>query len=81
MTHDQKEKPPSLVDYITAGQASAFLTEKLKRPISNQYVHKLSTRAKNKVRSVQVGNRWVYHRGDIENVEIRQRTDNAETAE
>ncbi len=76
-----KKKALLLDDYITAGDAAKLLSERLGRPITNRYIHKLATRAKNPVRSQQIGNRWVYHRGDIEQVTIRQRSDHAETQE
>ena len=71
----KREKPPLLSDYCTAGESAWILSERLGRPISNKYVHVLSTRKKDPIRAIQVGNRWLYHRGDIEQVSIRERTD------
>jgi hypothetical protein len=73
-----KKKPLLLDDFIAAGDAAKLLSERLGRPITNRYIHKLSIRAKNPIRSQQIGNRWVYHRGDIESTTIRQRLDHAE---
>ena len=78
----KKEKPPLLSDYITAGEASQILSERLEREITNRYIHKLSTRKKHPIRAIPSGNRWLYHRGDLQTVDIRERPDNpAETAE
>ena len=71
-----------LDDYITAGEAAQIISARLGRPIPNKYIIRLATRAKNPIRSKPAGNRFLYHRGDLESVDIREKgASNAPTNE
>jgi hypothetical protein len=68
------KKIVALTDYIAAGDAALLLTAKMGRPISPKYIRKLANRKKlPSVRVEQMGNRLLYHRGDIEASTIRER--------
>jgi uncharacterized protein YjbI with pentapeptide repeats len=59
--------------YCTAGKAARTLSEKLGRPISVNYIHKLAYRKKHPVRIQYMGDRLLYHLDDIENATIKAR--------
>lgn len=63
----------ALTDYMTASEAAAYLSQKLARPILPKYIRKLARRKKKPVRTVLSGNRYLYLRADIEQVQIRLR--------
>lgn len=63
----------ALTDYITADTAANILSIRLNRVISSRYVRKLSLRKKKPIRTIQMGNRLLYNREDIENCIIKQK--------
>lgn len=68
------KKIVALTDYISARDASLLLTAKMGRPIPSKYIRKLANRKKlPSVRTEQMGNRLLYHRGDVEASTIRER--------
>jgi uncharacterized protein YjbI with pentapeptide repeats len=62
----------STLYYSTASEAARYLSEKLGRSISVNYIRKLAHRKKHPVRTQPMGDRLLYHRDDIENATIRQ---------
>jgi hypothetical protein len=62
-----------LNEYISAHDAADILSAKHGRPISGKYIRSLSKRAKNPVRTEQMGNRLLYNKADILACEIRER--------
>lgn len=66
-----KKKVVNIDEYVTAGRAAEMLTERLGRPISNDYICQLATRKKKPgVECVIVGTRRLYKKAHIENVQI-----------
>ena len=67
------KKVIKLSDYVTAEQGAHILSER-GWPVSARNMYQLAHRKKNPIRTQQVGNRFLYHRGDIESITLRQRS-------
>jgi hypothetical protein len=67
--------------YITAEEAAQLLSERLGRTIPPAYMYKLARRKKNPVRTQTIGNRFLYHRADIEQTTVTQKRDQDDTSE
>jgi hypothetical protein len=67
-----RKQPTTPQDYIknyaTAHEAAQLLSISHNRPIRVDYIKKL----RNKVRNVKVGKYYLYHKGDLNNIHIRQ---------
>lgn len=62
-----------LADWVSAHVAAQLLSLNMGRPIPSRYVVKLSRRKKNPVRTQEMGNRLLYHKGDILACEVKQK--------
>jgi hypothetical protein len=59
------KKKEDINDYCTAKDAAAILSQKHGRPIRPDYIGKMRRSKRHAIRSVLVGDRWMYHREDI----------------
>jgi hypothetical protein len=67
------KKKEDINDYCSAADAAQILSEKLGRPIANNYISRMTKSGRRSIRVVKFGNRWMYHRGDIAACTIRQK--------
>lgn len=67
------KKITRLDDYIGASDAAHLLSQKLGRPILPKYMRTLARRKKQPVRAQQMGNRLLYHKGDILACNVKQK--------
>jgi hypothetical protein len=67
------KKKEDINEYCTAQDAAKILSEKHGRPIRPDYVRKMRRSKRHAIRSVLVGDRWMYHRGDIAACSITQK--------
>lgn len=69
------KKIVALADWLSAYDSAQLLSLKHSRPISAKYIRRLSKRAKNPVRTQEMGNRLLYSREDLEKITIKKRRD------
>lgn len=62
----------ALTDYITSEEAAKLLSSRYNRMIGTRYVRKLALRKKDPIRCIEMGNRWLYLREDVERVVVRE---------
>lgn len=67
--------PAKLDDYITAHEAAQILSAKHHRPVRTDYISKMTRMKKYQpIRCKKIHDIYLYHRGDIENCQIGQRS-------
>jgi hypothetical protein len=66
-------KKEDINDYVTAHDAAQILSLKHGRPIRPDYISKMAKSKKRSIRRARTGDRWLYHRDDIEAVTITQK--------
>lgn len=59
------KKIENILDYVTASDAAALLSQKYDRPIRPDYISKMSASRKHAIRVAQFGRIRMYHREDI----------------
>jgi hypothetical protein len=68
------KKKEDIADYCTAGEAAQILTDKLGRPIITNYIRKMSKSRKHSIRTAQINSIILYHRVDVTNCTITQKS-------
>jgi hypothetical protein len=66
-------KKEDINDYVTAHDAAQILSLKMGRRVRPDYISKMAKSKKRSIRRVLMGDRWMYHRDDIEAATITQK--------
>lgn len=74
------KKIEPLSNWITANDAAKLLSTKLGRPIAARYVRQLAKSRRQPVRTQPLGYHQLYHKADIEKVNIKQKAGSHATA-
>jgi hypothetical protein len=67
------KKIENILDYVTAADAAAILSQKHGRPIRSDYISKMSASKKHVIRAARFGRIQMYHRADIESCTLGQK--------
>lgn len=67
------KKKEDIHDYCSAKDAAAILSKNHGRLIRPDYVRKMRKSKRHAIRSVLVGDRWMYHREDIAACSIKEK--------